>query len=171
MCREGCKKTKCRYFDSAAVNDVDAQETDPFECVCGLPFVLAFWVCLGVAWGGLGRRWSGWCVCVWVGGWKGRMDGCTGNTDLTFPPPFLSRSPHAMSLTHNPLQPPRVHRAVQQVRAAARQDLHVQVRGDESHRRGALPVLVCLLVCWFVCLFVFFMLHVRSLFGVVVLVE
>ena len=33
MCREGCKKTKCRYFDTGAINDVagEAQDADPFE--------------------------------------------------------------------------------------------------------------------------------------------
>lgn len=31
MCREGCKKTKSRYFEAGAINDVESPETDPFE--------------------------------------------------------------------------------------------------------------------------------------------
>lgn len=31
MCREGCKKTKSRYFEVGAINEVEAQEGDPFE--------------------------------------------------------------------------------------------------------------------------------------------
>ena len=31
MCREMCKKTKSRYFDANAINEVEAQPDDPAE--------------------------------------------------------------------------------------------------------------------------------------------